>query len=307
MMNSPEDGETTSASESLAREGGEESRLVAPHDDPERTVVVPRRHSHDDEEPTVVVPNPQQLVDDPERTMVAPPSLEPRRSEDADVADDSRRGRPFQAASDGQYGQRGNWQPTPNRGASPPSGPPPTAAPPQHPSPALAPGYPTAAPQNTSAPGIPQPGFVPQPLHYGPASQYSFPPPGPYAAAPYGPVAPAGPRRPQRSKALLWGGLGLAGALLATGVAIGLSKPSFLTTKKLDIGAAEAEVQRVLTDEVAGYGDKNVSDVKCNDGANVPVTQGASFTCRVSVDGTPRQVTVTFLDNNGNYEVGRPD
>lgn len=54
MMNSPEDGETTSASRSLAREGGEESRLVAPHDDPERTVVVPRRHSHDDEEPTVV-------------------------------------------------------------------------------------------------------------------------------------------------------------------------------------------------------------------------------------------------------------
>jgi hypothetical protein len=49
-----------------------------------------------------------------------------------------------------------------------------------------------------------------------------------------------------------------------------------------------------------------VSDVNCNDGANPEVKEGDTFTCEVSIDGTKRQVTVTFQDDDGTYEVGRP-
>jgi hypothetical protein len=36
------------------------------------------------------------------------------------------------------------------------------------------------------------------------------------------------------------------------------------------------------------------------------VKKGETFDCEVSIDGTKRQVTVTFQDNEGTYEVGRP-
>ena len=36
------------------------------------------------------------------------------------------------------------------------------------------------------------------------------------------------------------------------------------------------------------------------------VKKGDTFTCEVSIDGTKRQVTVTFQDDKGTYEVGRP-
>ena len=65
-------------------------------------------------------------------------------------------------------------------------------------------------------------------------------------------------------------------------------------------------VQQILTDETNGYGAKNVKDVKCNNGQNPTVKKGSSFDCDVSIDGTKRQVTVTFQDNKGTYEVGRP-
>jgi len=122
--------------------------------------------------------------------------------------------------------------------------------------------------------------------------------------------APSGASRGPRGRprALLWGALGvLAATVLAAGVFIGLSTPSaWFGGKELDIGNAQAEVQRVLTDDITGYGDAGVADVTCNGGHNAAVRVGASFTCQVTVDGTPRQVTVTFLDDNGNFEVGRP-
>ena len=64
--------------------------------------------------------------------------------------------------------------------------------------------------------------------------------------------------------------------------------------------------QQILTDGTNGYGAKNVKDVKCNNGQNPTVKKGASFDCDVSIDGTKRQVTVTFQDSKGTYEVGRP-
>jgi hypothetical protein len=36
------------------------------------------------------------------------------------------------------------------------------------------------------------------------------------------------------------------------------------------------------------------------------VKKGATFNCDVSIDGTKRQVTVTFQNDKGTYEVGRP-
>jgi len=65
-------------------------------------------------------------------------------------------------------------------------------------------------------------------------------------------------------------------------------------------------VQQILADQTNGYGAKNVKDVKCNDGQDPTVEKGASFNCEVSIDGTKRQVTVTFQDDRGTYEVGRP-
>jgi Domain of unknown function (DUF4333) len=74
----------------------------------------------------------------------------------------------------------------------------------------------------------------------------------------------------------------------------------------LDVNKAQAGVQQILTDETNGYGAKNVQGVKCNNGQNPTVKKGGTFNCEVSIDGTQRQVTVTFQDDNGTYEVGRP-
>ena len=82
--------------------------------------------------------------------------------------------------------------------------------------------------------------------------------------------------------------------------------PGFFVTTKLDVNKAQQGVQQILTDESNGYGAKNVKDVKCNNGANPTVKKGDNFTCEVSIDGTKRQVTVTFQDDKGTYEVGRP-
>ena len=87
---------------------------------------------------------------------------------------------------------------------------------------------------------------------------------------------------------------------------LGFWKPGFFVTTKLDVNKAQQGVQQILTDESNGYGAKNVNDVKCNNGQNPTVKKGDTFTCEVSIDGTKRQVTVTFQDDKGTYEVGRP-
>jgi hypothetical protein len=87
---------------------------------------------------------------------------------------------------------------------------------------------------------------------------------------------------------------------------LGFWKPGFFVTTKLDINKAQDGVAHILSDEKDGYGAKNVTGVKCNNGQNPTVKKGDTFKCQVSVDGSPRTVTVTFQDNNGTYEVGRP-
>ena len=87
---------------------------------------------------------------------------------------------------------------------------------------------------------------------------------------------------------------------------LGFWKPGFFVTTKLDVNAAQTGVSQILSDEANGYGAKNVKDVKCNNGASPTVKKGDTFDCEVSIDGTKRQVTVTFQDDSGTYEVGRP-
>src|SRR5271165_4780125 len=165
---------------------------------------------------------------------------------------------------------------------------------------------PYAAPQQY--PATDQFGQVPQ---YGPPGQYAQP--GQFGQAPeyrqqpeYG--QPTGAEQgSKRSLAVIGGIVGvLAAIIIAVVLVLGFWKPGFFVTTKLDVNKAQAGVQQVLTDETNGYGAKNVKDVKCNNGQNPTVKKGDSFNCEVSIDGTKRQVTVTFQDDNGTYEVGRP-
>jgi hypothetical protein len=186
---------------------------------------------------------------------------------------------------------------------------------PQYGQPPVAPGYPPTQPYgapteyNPAAYG--QPGPYGQPGGYGPPPPYGqYPQPGVYPGqpgqyAPYGqPGADDAGKKSKRATAIVLGSL--AALLLLAVLVLGFWKPGFFVTTKLDVNKAQQGVQQILTDESNGYGAKNVNDVKCNNGQNPTVKKGDTFTCEVSIDGTKRQVTVTFQDDKGTYEVGRP-
>ncbi len=176
--------------------------------------------------------------------------------------------------------------------------------------------YPQAYPQPGQYPGQATPYGQPpgqygqpgQPGQYGQRVRRSagqYPQPGQYGqyGAPYGQPTPG----PKRSKKTIGTVLGLlAATIVAVILVLGFWAPGFFVTTKLDVGKAQAGVQQILTDDTNGYGAKNVKDVKCNNGQNPTVKKGATFDCDVSIDGTKRSVTVTFQDNKGTYEVGRP-
>lgn len=175
-----------------------------------------------------------------------------------------------------------------------------------------------------------------QPTQYGPAAyaqpeqQYAAQPtqygqPGQYAAQPnqYGQPVPQYGADPQQqfspysatgseqaSKKSLGLILGIGGALLAVVilavVVLGFFVPGWFVTTELDVDAAQSGVEQILTDEENGYGAQNVENVVCNGGENPTVEQGGTFTCDVDIDGTKREVTVTFQNDDGTYEVGRP-
>ena len=99
-------------------------------------------------------------------------------------------------------------------------------------------------------------------------------------------------------------------AALAVAVAaflvLGLWKPGFLNTTKLDLTIAQRDIEQLLSDRANGYGLTAVADVKCNNGENPTVRAGATFTCTVSIGGSPRHVTVTFDNSAGDYTVSPP-
>jgi hypothetical protein len=201
------------------------------------------------------------------------------------------------------------------------------APPPQYTQPASTPGYgqpqygnPTQYGQQPTPYGQPQ--YGQQPGQYGqPGQQYGQPQygqqpgqygqqPGQYGQpgqqfSPYG--QPGAEEGSKRSMALIGTILGvLAAIIVAVVLILGFWKPGFFMTTKLDVAKAQVGVQQILSDQANGYGAKNVKDVQCNNGQSPTVKKGDTFNCEVSIDGTKRQVTVTFQDDSGTYEVGRP-
>ena|SRR5882757_404865 len=153
-----------------------------------------------------------------------------------------------------------------------------------------------------------------QPGQYGQQPQYGQPgQPGQYGQQPgqYGqypqPYDQAAAKGSKRSMAVIGGVVGVIAVLLiAVVLVLGFWQPGFFVTTKLNVSKAQAGVQQILSDETNGYGAKNVKDVKCNKGADPVVKRGSTFDCDVSIDGASKHVTVTFQDDKGTYEVGRP-
>ena len=99
-----------------------------------------------------------------------------------------------------------------------------------------------------------------------------------------------------------------AGALVvlaAVAIAAALA-PAVSGGAELDVTAAQAGVQQVLTDPIDGYGRDDISDVRCNGGKNPAAKRGTGFSCLVRVDGVDREVSVIVVDNHGTYEVDQP-
>jgi hypothetical protein len=216
--------------------------------------------------------------------------------------DQTQQGSPWQQQSGGEQ----TWQPP----AYTPSEYPPYQQPPAqyYPPAQYPPGYPQQG-QYGGQTGYGQPGQYGQPGPYGQPAPYGQYPqsgqPGPYGQQPgsYG-QPPAGPKRSKKTVGTIAGVL--AAVVVAAILVLGFWAPGFFVITKLDVGKAEAGVQQILTDATNGYGAKNVKDVTCNNGQNPTVKKGATFDCDVSIDGTKRSLTVTFQDNKGTYEVGRP-
>jgi hypothetical protein len=209
----------------------------------------------------------------------------------------------------------GPWQPA---GSEAPAWQPPAYTPQQYPQygqQQVPPGYPPppyGAPGEYNPAAYGQPGQYGQPGPYGAPPQYGQypPPPGQYPPPPgqYPPYGPPGAEEIGKKSSRLAGTiLSALGALALLAVLVlGFWKPGFFVSTKLDVNKAQQGVQQILTDEANGYGANNVNDVRCNNGQNPTVKKGDTFTCEVSIDGTKRQVTVTFQDDKGTYEVGRP-
>lgn len=140
-----------------------------------------------------------------------------------------------------------------------------------------------------------QPGQYPQPGQYGAPGQF-----GQYGV-------PGASGESKRSLAVIGGVVGGIVAVIVLLVCIlGFWKPGWFVTTKLDIDKAQSGVEQILTDKTNGYGATKVSGVKCNEGQNPTVKKDGTFDCEVTIDGTKRKVTVTFKDDKGTYEVGRP-
>lgn len=154
-----------------------------------------------------------------------------------------------------------------------------------------------------------------QPTQYGQPGQY---PPSQWQQPQYGAPGtqygeapafgqPEAAKASRSSMAILGSIIGvLVAIIVAVVLVMGFWKPGFFVTTKLDVNKAQQGVQQILTDQTNGYGVKKADNIKCNNGENPTVKKGDTFTCDVSVDGQHKQVTVTFQDNDGTYEVGRP-
>ena len=106
--------------------------------------------------------------------------------------------------------------------------------------------------------------------------------------------------------AVIAGIAGAPAAVIIVMLVLGFWVPGFFKSANLDVSAAQSGVKQILMDDANGYGVKDVTDVKCNNGKNPKVQKGATFDCEVSMDGAKRQVMVTITGDDSTYEAGRP-
>ncbi|MCX5045823.1 DUF4333 domain-containing protein [Aldersonia sp. NBC_00410] len=132
---------------------------------------------------------------------------------------------------------------------------------------------------------------------YGTAQPYGTQPYGQAQPYGYGEVPPTPADGGKRSRTPLFIVLAV---LIVVGVGVGAIY-YFAASSTLDRQAAEAGVTQVLTES---YGLQNVADASCPAGQKVK--KDDTFSCTVTIDGESRSVTVTFVDDDGTYEVGRP-
>ncbi|EFV13963.2 DUF4333 domain-containing protein [Segniliparus rugosus] len=191
--------------------------------------------------------------------------------------------------------------------------------PPQQPSPYGGSPY-GGQPQQPSPYGAPQQqppspygGPPQQPPPYGAPQQQ---PPSPYGGPPqqplpYGqPAAPIGYGAPPQQ-----GNAALKGVLIGLGVFVLVAVLGFAgfwifgRQKVLDTAQAAKDVKGVLTAAAPnGYGETNITDVKCPDqGGDIKVEKDASFTCSLKKDGKETTVKAKFTNEDGDYQVGPAD
>lgn len=193
--------------------------------------------------------------------------------------------------------------------------------------------------------GQQKPGFGPgeqgPPPGYGGQPQYGQPGPSPYGQPPYGgqpygqpgqpgyqggygqPGQPGGygqpgqqaqpgqgwpypqqygqPPVPKKKSSLPWVLLVVGVVVIAGVVVVLLAVTGALGRTTFDQVAVQDGVKKILTED---YKIENVGEVSCPAGQEVE--PGATFTCSASIDGQPRQVTITVKTDEGEYEVGQP-
>jgi uncharacterized protein DUF4333 len=142
----------------------------------------------------------------------------------------------------------------------------------------------------------------------------TYPPAPPIGAYPHQlghfPVAPPPIPHARRGRGSLWAVLAV-GAVALSAVAVLLvlrvGPIKTLTADKLNITAAQAGVRNVLADPATGYGLAGVKDIVCNHGVDPTIVKHATFTCDLTINGHRAQATVTFIDDDGTYSIGRPE
>jgi hypothetical protein len=166
-------------------------------------------------------------------------------------------------------------------------------------------------PQYGQQPYGQQPQYGQQP--YGQQPQYGQQPYGQqpygqqpqYGQQPYGqPGYPQGnqqwnaaPAQKQSKVPFIVGGVVIAAIVVAGGIYAATS----LGGDTLDNSAVQSGVAKIVTES---YGAIDVSAVSCPSGQKVEAN--TTFSCDLTVDGEARSVTVTVKDDQGTYEVGRP-
>lgn len=162
---------------------------------------------------------------------------------------------------------------------------------------------------------------------YGPPNPYGAPggaPGNPYGqpqppyGGPYGPPQQQVPPpygQPGFGTAQKQGGGAVKGILIGLGVLVFVVIVGFVgfwvfgRQKVLDAEQAAKDVKNVLTAAAPnGYGETNITDVKCPDrGGDIKVEKSGTFTCSLKKDGKETTVKATFTNDDGDYQVGPAD